>query len=129
MRISDWSSDVCSSDLADVEPGDGAGDEAAVAMPGDQHGEAPARTLRLRHHQQPAVPEADDSGFPRRDDAVADIDVHPVPAIGGVDQPDIPRRRPGDHSLAGRAREQQLAEYHRRLDEHTSELQSLMRIP
>src|SRR3546814_8731687 len=60
MRISDWSSDVCSSDLLPAPPRDMT--EADVAH---LRGEADAMALRLRHHDEglhrknaPASPEA-----------------------------------------------------------------------
>src|SRR3546814_8760685 len=90
MRISDWSSDVCSSDLAvaDADPFD--------LHPGDQHvGQSGAQ------HRP---------GADRRRLGVAAI----VAVLGSPD-----RRR--------RARRPPLQDA-RRSEEHTSELQSLMRI-
>src|SRR3546814_6305659 len=100
MRISDWSSDVCSSDLADV---------GVVAARAD-----------VEQQLLPGVVEH------RRDDG----DVRQVGAavVGGVQRVDVarPHGRPvlADHRLDRLAHG---AEMHRS-EEHTSELQSLMRI-
>src|SRR3546814_1341768 len=102
MRISDWSSDVCSSDLA---PG-GIGDHGPDAVePG-------------RPAQQPAL-----GGACAWADAV---DVRRAaaarPLLDGAGRT-LPRARAGD-----RPRHQRGTVRHRDREEHTSELQSLMRI-
>src|SRR3546814_1934754 len=102
MRISDWSSDVCSSDLPDVLVGDvavGADHEGfrdAVDAPVDADAAVPIGTgprVGISQLVQPA------GGILR-----------PVPVVEAVDRDHA--RRPEPH----------------RSEEHTSELQSLMRI-
>src|SRR3546814_5153969 len=83
MRISDWSSDVCSSDL--------------LEHLAEQH---------ERHH--------DPGGL------VIDRHSHAVPAEG--------RRKDARHDRRDEAVEEGRADADRRSEEHTSELQSLMRI-
>src|SRR3546814_5286674 len=100
MRISDWSSDVCSSDLGEGRDAD-EGDQRRVApVPVDLDRDEAARRLEPEgrpagHHRDPA---AVDCPAPERDRCMA--------AHGAV---------------ALLVREQ-------RSEEHTSELQSLMRI-
>src|SRR3546814_4771570 len=90
MRISDWSSDVCSSDLILLVPV--AGRRQRIAAAADLHGRRRAEIGARRH---------------RRDMAgVEDVG----PGTGG---PSAARADIG---------------HHRRSEEHTSELQSLMRI-
>src|SRR3546814_7702505 len=96
MRISDWSSDVCSSGLALVEAG-------VVADHGDLgHGVGAVADQRGALHGRPDPAVLDQVGFVHREHELArgDVDL----AAGEVDgvQP--------------------------RSEEHTSELQSLMRI-
>src|SRR3546814_2720602 len=115
MRISDWSSDVCSSDLEDArlaglglacEPDilAAAVAERAFELPrlarrnGVPRGEGETRRERR----------VDARHLDRRDEAVADA------------------RDGGDHALAVGRGAQRLAQF--RSEEHTSELQSLMRI-
>src|SRR3546814_6675966 len=98
MRISDWSSDVCSSDLA-TDPGPPP--PATSGQPPPDRGSPPRPSYRRGRDltapgPRPARRRAGSSGPPRRSPAAA--------------------RRPG--SSAGRDRS----------EEHTSELQSLMRI-
>src|SRR3546814_3089719 len=120
MRISDWSSDVCSSDLIDWlrrEEGDFAGQRTAGKVV----------TKRMR---QILAGIADGQLGRTRDraDRVLDLDVEPV---GGERQardqplrrnhrPDRPSRRAFGFQIFVTA--------DRRSEEHTSELQSLMRI-
>src|SRR3546814_1547462 len=114
MRISDWSSDVCSSDLA------GAG--------------AHARAVEVDVHQQPAV-------FRRADQERLALhrerQAGRVPAIAiqkqvlAIAQPE--QRDWLEAAVAGRAEHDRVVRLHaaelgRRSEEHTSELQSLMRI-
>src|SRR3546814_3033452 len=111
MRISDWSSDVCSSDLA------GEAAEHVVAL-GDQL--APAARTELsgcavavgqRHRDQPALGGIEGRGG---DEAVP-VDVHLEPR-GGLDV-----GHDGGPGVGAAVEEV-------RSEEHTSELQSLMRI-
>src|SRR3546814_1667390 len=102
MRISDWSSDVCSSDLQDVRARD-----AAV-----QHVAAD----RDRQPLDPSQPAADGQRVEQRlrrmlVAAVAGVEHRAIDLVG--DQLHRARRRMADHD---------------RSEEHTSELQSLMRI-
>src|SRR3546814_3534398 len=102
MRISDWSSDVCSSDLFALEPR--IGDRPAIGRPARRAFDSPgARDLRDRLGR--------------------DVDREDVGIVGEVDIGLVVRN------------EQQLAAVGRPIDrmlvrseEHTSELQSLMRI-
>src|SRR3546814_4552518 len=97
MRISDWSSDVCSSDLADV-----------VAAGGRHDDRIGARRLDLAKHggalEAPHVGAGDERGGDRG-------------VIGGGGGVDLLHR--GGELFGGEAG---------RSEEHTSELQSLMRI-
>src|SRR3546814_9065003 len=86
MRISDWSSDVCSSDLEHAVGGNLAGG-IQVEPDAGHHGVRPAHHLAL-HLRRPEV-------------AVGEVGVAALPLVGA----------PGKRS-----------------EEHTSELQSLMRI-
>src|SRR3546814_3190355 len=90
MRISDWSSDVCSSDLDPLK----IGDLVRLARNFDRRG-----CRILRRHQQ------------GRDQADQETD----------------RNRAEDHIAPAHGDAQILAQYGRS-EEHTSELQSLMRI-
>src|SRR3546814_8033317 len=104
MRISDWSSDVCSSDLADVaaKPMRLDRDAAVILQRGDDEMELDVgRGGAGGHRQEPAR-----LGIGRRHQPRA----RPFPA----------QNRPDDiHAALERAP---------RSEEHTSELQSLMRI-
>src|SRR3546814_9018284 len=121
MRISDWSSDVCSSDLlAQVMAGDESGAEPAQHDGAGQHrqrdlrGESgefePAAVAGGQLRQRFAQRVAGGGQQAKRDRAGADA---------------VPRtqvqERPADESVGG-------AEQLQRSEEHTSELQSLMRI-
>src|SRR3546814_6238760 len=104
MRISDWSSDVCSSDLIPDEPG-------LVVQP------------RLVDVHVVSQQEARDPGQP-----VVGSEARHRPAlqVDLEDRPHFPAARLGDHRLVlkrGRIGKQLC-----RSEEHTSELQSLMRI-
>src|SRR3546814_8713292 len=110
MRISDWSSDVCSSDLLPAHPAAlralGAGDPAG------------ARHRRLRH-RPPAEPGAA-RGL--------------QPAPPGLSRRPLNRldSSPENEVRAGSRRLEDLTDGSKavpRSEEHTSELQSLMRIP
>src|SRR3546814_5835895 len=109
MRISDWSSDVCSSDLNDVKLVDG-GRKKWELESRELTQDIPERTPTTYTAQ-----ELDSSKRANRDDVVA--------AIGTQNLVDV--RSPDEY--AGRL----LAPAHlpqERSEEHTSELQSLMRI-
>src|SRR3546814_3567300 len=105
MRISDWSSDVCSSDLGDFR-----GDV-------EQRGADQRRGLDVRHLPVLGQQMDDARGL---GDIVEDRLHHRAVA------------RPGPLRLAGRARGEEdgreVVAGQRRSEEHTSELQSLMRI-
>src|SRR3546814_4744636 len=130
MRISDWSSDVCSSDL---QPARAAPD--LLQRPSQRHAPAhrPARGRRLEPREQ------------RDPDAEGIEDLHrrhPGAVAGGAARQGAApqaRARPGPdrHRLPaadGGARQQReprhrnLGDLALRSEEHTSELQSLMRI-
>src|SRR3546814_7391138 len=106
MRISDWSSDVCSSDLAC-----GGLRDLAVPRPlrrgGGAYHAAEGRALRAAGASVRLCTVGGAIG--RAADGVSDRPAHPVP---GDPVHDNRRGRPGN----------------RRSEEHTSELQSLMRI-
>src|SRR3546814_3494006 len=103
MRISDWSSDVCSSDLrAEEQQRTGGGDHAQRA---DQFRQAEQAVHDLAcgraHHRQ------DD----QHQQEVADLEHEPA----------APEQHPEERAVVVGARDA-------RSEEHTSELQSLMRI-
>src|SRR3546814_7256965 len=114
MRISDWSSDVCSSDLPDVQPR-GSGTpwshglstdtylifRWALALDGNARNDRDARRLRARCAWQHAV---------RPTRRLPLFMVSSARIIGPSSAPPTPLRQPP------------------RSDEHTSEIQSLMRI-
>src|SRR3546814_3807913 len=116
MRISDWSSDVCSSDLASAAAG--ASVTAPARLPPTPH-RAPFTRLvpRLRLSDSAAIQRLSvDRRSQRR-----------------VDQPAIDHDRGADDVIAGAAGEVDRGPRHilrdaDRSEEHTSELQSLMRI-
>src|SRR3546814_1343284 len=111
MRISDWSSDVCSSDLLAHRP---RRDSVAIGEPGREVG------------SERFVGPAADPGF------LVGADVERAPSV---------RRRPGElvavverepeiaRRVAFAAMRHRFGEIGARSEEHTSELQSLMRIP
>src|SRR3546814_4874430 len=116
MRISDWSSDVCSSDLHPGEAGIAAGTAGeAAALPPERItllGERPGRVEPGMHEQHAAL---------------AGVGIAPQAGEPGL----VPRHRlhrglepagpagPRQHALVGAGKA--------RSDEHTSELQSLLR--
>src|SRR3546814_4201998 len=105
MRISDWSSDVCSSDLVDL--GLGQRHESPIVRPGIVEDRENDRGLALELR---FVDLADDDAIvalARLDDALDDR-----------------RKFLGDVEIVG----QQFLDGRERSEEHTSELQSLMRI-
>src|SRR3546814_5893218 len=100
MRISDWSSDVCSSDLAQVQQHQlrqGLRDEAGLARAGDAGDGRQHAQRNARIHAMQVV-------------AVNVLQLQPAGRFA------FPASRRGDHI-------EQVA----RSEEHTSELQSLMR--
>src|SRR3546814_3421244 len=116
MRISDWSSDVCSSDLGPGPGGIGIGDaDADRPFPQALAGQLdqPIGLLRVRRGDRPAV--------------VVDAFPHLLDRIDAATRLEateghLPRQDPG----GGRAVVQ--GARNPRSEEHTSELQSLMRI-
>src|SRR3546814_9272946 len=124
MRISDWSSDVCSSDPTvargkaaavdrDIACGSGLGlsAEAQLCAAGHQPlgqraGRRPRIEVALRSEEEPGAETPVEVGLQRGDSLAVD-----------------------GRAVGGAAREApQLADIARRSEEHTSELQSLMRI-
>src|SRR3546814_2591919 len=115
MRISDWSSDVCSSDLITVLSGFGTSGALfgeKVARFGWQYRTQPRRILTfvLDGKAGPLPPAAPDHPEP-----VADPEYRPDPALAEKGAPIYGRRCLVCHGVD-------------RSEEHTSELQSLMRI-
>src|SRR3546814_9419488 len=113
MRISDWSSDVCSSDLAD--------DAAAREEHHGQQDEA--------EHELPAVGPAADESLQQDEESGAGERPEEAPDAAEDDEDDdlagtLPRqhRRADETVQLGKERAGE------RSEEHTSELQSLMRI-
>src|SRR3546814_2042617 len=110
MRISDWSSDVCSSDLASGRGEDDVGRGRAEHDQVDLGGLDAGRF----HRTHGGVVREVAGGFAfGRDVALADAGARGDPLVAGVD--DLRQVVVGEHLF-------------RRSEEHTSELQSLMRI-
>src|SRR3546814_8052828 len=113
MRISDWSSDVCSSDLLDPlqeEMGaDQRADESAEAVEGLAERQAEMAALRVAERRGERV---------RRDLQHGD-------AARQHEQAEQHERI--DREIGSREHDEAAAD-HRRSEQHTSELQSLMRI-
>src|SRR3546814_8429612 len=108
MRISDWSSDVCSSVSAVVDEGGLAGDaQGVLGIVADHHHGEPALLLELAHEIQHLEPQA-----------------RVERAEGLVEQ----QQRPVAPQAARQGDALALAAGELRSEEHTSELQSLMRI-
>src|SRR3546814_2651136 len=157
MRISDWSSDVCSSDL--LEPADFFEPPAIILRAGrprsDNRIEPPPRALIDRHAAQArSQAPASDSVCMDQIIAVAHPDVHhDIPAarnravigslpgieraIGANEHPFVERKgNRGDAKACEHQRRQDLVrrnprrleDHDLRSEEHTSELQSLMSI-
>src|SRR3546814_4798581 len=105
MRISDWSSDVCSSDLRD-QPRNPLGSRVQPKRRMDER--------KGEHHQQPAAGLAQ---FPEQ---------HVVDAGGGA--AGSSRKDDRHYPVDGKRQHNGRADNDRRSEEHTSELQSLMRI-
>src|SRR3546814_4190335 len=113
MRISDWSSDVCSSDLQRIERRQRLHIDLAARAP------------------QSVVTVVDRIGVDPRD-AAARLVCNPVLAVPHIDQPLEPPIEPLRHAaddLPGHLRaDRELGHVGVRSEEHTSELQSLMHI-
>src|SRR3546814_9613249 len=107
MRISDWSSDVCSSDLDRPAPG-GRLDGGRGRRPGDDAGGVP------RPRGTAVAPLRDPPGL------AGTQTVGPAGAVAGDHAGDLPRSAGGG--------EQCRAPFRLRTEGHTSELHSLMRI-
>src|SRR3546814_4809267 len=111
MRISDWSSDVCSSDLGPVRA-------AGLALPVDDRGAAAVPVLQ-GHRQRPL------GGFQR---PVGLQRVGHGQAVGGVPVVAATVGRPFPGLARDALVERRDLAAAARSEEHTSELQSLMRI-
>src|SRR3546814_5747327 len=124
MRISDWSSDVCSSDLWCAERVDGAGDVEGHRRAGD-----PGGVGRIRARGEVCQRTVLELGDDLLDDRVVTVTF--VGLDGGQgrvrDEPMMPVGRE-QLALLGAIRGQRLEPLDPRSEEHTSELQSLMRI-
>src|SRR3546814_8618888 len=112
MRISDWSSDVCSSDLMDHTHHIGAPERLPLVEPRlfERRGGHAARTIDEQRNRPPRLGRPGD----RRGDALGIADI----AGDGLEA--VPRCLGGGEPLGATPEE--------RSEEHTSELQSLMRI-
>src|SRR3546814_10060285 len=117
MRISDWSSDVCSSDLGLAGTQAAARPEGAEVLVAEDRGVARARLPEVR-----AEGPGDQAAARHQAALRADQGSQPLHHDGGRPAPDV-----GGAVLQVRAAEP-LDDVRRRSEEHTSELQSLMRI-
>src|SRR3546814_9413812 len=122
MRISDWSSDVCSSDLAEAGKPHNSLLHAGEIQRSERTGDLRvALTLRGIHRNQPAT----DQITLRAPGGLAGIFSHELLQAGNglqVRALDVDEQRTGSRIFEARDA------FHRRSEEHTSELQSLMRI-
>src|SRR3546814_2449390 len=120
MRISDWSSDVCSSDLRAVAAVVRAGYNSALSHPRESHSPASGDQEGLQHSgcQENSEEGRQGGQEARRQEARREIRRQQVQRQAG-------RRQEGCRK-EGRARQGRGEEG--RSEEHTSELQSLMRI-
>src|SRR3546814_4376985 len=115
MRISDWSSDVCSSDLATGSPGSSGAESPRPSCRAPAPADSRAPPDRRPRPHDPTGCSAVARGSPSLKDAYL------CPPVGRVRQERTRlRRRDRSLDLSGRAQG--------RSEEHTSELQSLMRI-
>src|SRR3546814_10310207 len=118
MRISDWSSDLCSSDLVARAEGAGVEDQQAVRL---HVGQVHLQRRRVHRHQHVELVAGG------HDDAGAEIDLEGGHPEGGADRRADLRREVGEgRQVIARQRGGQ-RELAARSEEHTSELQSLMR--
>src|SRR3546814_7045758 len=116
MHISDWSSDVCSSDLGPEEPGSSSTDRRLGDDP-----------VRSRVRVRPVAIDHDGDVFspvPRNHAAERHVSADVLVALSGVRKPSACNGA-GDRIVF---RESHRAGARTRSEEHTSELQSLMRI-
>src|SRR3546814_8962588 len=114
MRISDWSSDVCSSDLEQCGPDKKY--RTLVALAGEPGADGEARHELRQHHRQIEHPH--EHPQPPRVDAFAHDRERQAHDRAPADPGD-----PHQHEQGNR-----VARAHPRSEEHTSELQSIMRI-
>src|SRR3546814_5968467 len=112
MRISDWSSDVCSSDLVDDRQQDQRADKRHEQRANIEGARDNGSAADERSHDPPRQH--------RSHDADDDIQENALLAVGAHDD----AGQPADDA----ADDQKNDEAHERSEEHTSELQSLMRI-
>src|SRR3546814_2657936 len=125
MRISDWSSDVCSSDLFDGLPRQGGDDitgALGIAAGHILHEPADAHDMRVRLASGEGLHRAHDSG------RAAHVPLHVLHARGRLDGNTAGVE---GHALADKDSRLLLraaSAVPARSEEHTSELQSLMRI-
>src|SRR3546814_6489245 len=125
MRISDWSSDVCSSDLSPARP------SALDHQPGDR---PQWRTGSVSRHRVGsgrvgpcAAPEALQAGLPS-DLAPNSIEQTAPQMVARADRGLAQAQLSGRRAASGVTRDDLQKPVHSRSEEHTSELQSLMRI-
>src|SRR3546814_9286711 len=114
MRISDWSSDVCSSDLAELAPGLAAGVDFGVGAVG-----VVADADKHRRHDQEGH---------EHDDVVAVVPDRFHDAVAGAAGRVLQLRQALRERQRGQRGGAQCHGGALRSEEHTSELQSLMRI-
>src|SRR3546814_6453306 len=125
MRISDWSSDVCASDLLGKQQGEQDHAAFGIDLAVDQFGaEAALERHDRRHRLAGVVAEA----FERHQEAApGPVRVHQV-ARGARQREPAPREFVPGEQFAGVALARGGDIRMARSEEHTSELQSLMRI-
>src|SRR3546814_1843694 len=126
MRISDWSSDVCSSDLQGIAPGVPVlACQGLEACPGPRSGIARRRssTLPAVAHHVPPGSGHDHSNAPMTVPAAHGLGMRRV--LLTISVPDSAYTSTSGCSCHGPSCH---TPNHRRSEEHTSELQSLMRI-
>src|SRR3546814_3616036 len=128
MRISDWSSDVCSSDLFAALAVELSDPQPSEADPDRRAGRGDRRLQHLRPVSERAAPRLlvrprpDRRGGERRAGGAM---VRPHPRLYRASRRQAADAAPPDPRMAGRERAGGVAG---RSEEHTSELQSLMRI-
>src|SRR3546814_7037683 len=126
MRISDWSSDVCSSDLRVGTR------RAEQLLPLVERGQAEGGDVGLEEAHRMRVEGRDDRGAAvilRMMHRAADDRLMPgVEAVEIAERDHPAAQRIGDAIVAVEADRGHVTNFPRRSEEHTSELQSLMRI-